>query len=98
MRREALDLLEKRGVPAGMVLKVETPLDAMLPHLPRLRFVTLLGTAIGVKGEGLDPRATGRLTATAQDHCRCRPAEARRAGLGWRQPRADRAAAAAGGR
>ncbi len=61
---DALELLEKRGVPAGMVLKVDTPLDAMLPHLPQLRFVTLLGTAIGIKGVGLDPRAIGRLTAT----------------------------------
>jgi ribulose-phosphate 3-epimerase len=57
----ALDLLDKRDVAAGMVLKVETPVDAAAPYLPRLRFVTLLGTAIGVKGQGLDDKAAERL-------------------------------------
>jgi ribulose-phosphate 3-epimerase len=60
---DALDLLEKRKIPAGLVLKVDTPLEVLPLYLPRLRFVTLLGTAIGIKGVGLDPRATGRLTA-----------------------------------
>lgn len=59
----ALDLLDKRGVAAGMVLKVDTPIEAVARYLPRLRFVTLLGTAIGIKGVGLDPKATERLTA-----------------------------------
>lgn len=57
----ALDLLDRRGVAAGMVLRVETPVEALRPYLPRLRFVTLLGTAIGVKGQGLDPAAGDRL-------------------------------------
>ncbi len=57
----ALDLLERRGLAAGMVLKVETPVAAIAPYLHRLRFVTLLGTAIGVKGQGLDAKATQRL-------------------------------------
>jgi ribulose-phosphate 3-epimerase len=56
-----LDLLEKRGVPAGMVLRVETPVERISKFIPRLRFVTLLGTAIGVKGQGLDENATIRL-------------------------------------
>jgi ribulose-phosphate 3-epimerase len=58
---EALDLMDRRGIGAGMVLKVETPVAAVAPYLPRLRFVTLLGTAIGVKGQGLSPEATTRL-------------------------------------
>ena len=57
----ALDLLAARKVAAGMVLKVGTPVDAVLSFLPRLRFVTLLGTAIGVKGQGLNDTATARL-------------------------------------
>ena len=57
----ALNLLEGRNVAAGMVLKVETPVDAVSSFLPRLRFLTLLGTAIGVKGQGLDDKATVRL-------------------------------------
>lgn len=47
---------------AGAVLKVETSVAEVEPLLSELDFVTLLGTAIGVKGQGLDPRATDRLT------------------------------------
>lgn len=58
---EALDLLDRLGVAPGMVLKVESPVKMVAPYLPRLRFVTLLGTAIGVKGQGLDEKACARL-------------------------------------
>lgn len=57
----ALDLLDRLGVAAGMVLKVDTPVEQVKPYLKRLRFVTLLGTAIGVKGQGLDDKAGDRL-------------------------------------
>ena len=57
----ALELLAKRKVAAGMVLRVETPVQKIAPFISRLRFVTLLGTAIGVKGQGLDEKATQRL-------------------------------------
>lgn len=59
----AFDLLEKRNVAAGMVLRVETPVRSVAKFIPRLRFITLLGTAIGVKGQGLNDRATQRLLA-----------------------------------
>lgn len=62
----ALDLLDQRGIAAGMVLKVDTPVAAIAPYLPRLRFVTLLGTAIGVKGQGLNDKATARLGEARQ--------------------------------
>ena len=73
----ALDRLDARGIAAGMVARVETPVDRMAPWIDRLRFVTLLGTAIGVKGQGLDPAATTRLreagdiiaTRTAPGRC-----------------------------
>jgi ribulose-phosphate 3-epimerase len=58
---EALDLLDERGIASGMVLRVETPVESFAKYLPRLRFVTLLGTAIGVKGQGLNEKATERL-------------------------------------
>lgn len=61
---QALDLLDRLRVAAGIVLKVETPVDVLAPFLPRLRFVTLLGTAIGIKGQGLDENALSRLQAT----------------------------------
>ncbi|NKM66626.1 ribulose-phosphate 3-epimerase [Rhizobium laguerreae] len=58
---EALDLLDRLGVAAGMVLNVDTPVEQVRPYLKRLRFVTLLGTAIGVKGQGLNDKAGDRL-------------------------------------
>jgi ribulose-phosphate 3-epimerase len=61
----ALDLLVARGVAAGMVLRVETRVAEAARWLPRLDMLTLLGTAIGVKGQGLDPAATSRLTEAA---------------------------------
>jgi ribulose-phosphate 3-epimerase len=61
----ALDLIGGLGLKAGMVLRVETPVVGVLPWLGRLDMLTLLGTAIGVKGQGLDPSATARLTEAA---------------------------------
>jgi ribulose-phosphate 3-epimerase len=58
---EALELIRARGCATGMVLRVETPVPQVEPFLSRLDFLTLLGTAIGVKGQGLDPSATDRL-------------------------------------
>ncbi|MBY2925728.1 ribulose-phosphate 3-epimerase [Rhizobium leguminosarum] len=63
---EALDLLDRRGVAAGMVLKVDTPVERVERYASRLRFVTLLGTAIGVKGQGLDEKAGARLQQAQQ--------------------------------
>ena len=64
--KEALDLLDAKGIAAGMVLKFDTPVEAIKPYLPRLQFVTLLGTAIGVKGQGLSDKATARLQQAQQ--------------------------------
>jgi ribulose-phosphate 3-epimerase len=59
---EALELIAGRGLGSGVVLRIETPVAAARPFLDRIDFLTLLGTAIGVKGQGLDPSATARLT------------------------------------
>jgi ribulose-phosphate 3-epimerase len=56
-----LDRIDARGIKTGMVLRVETPVGHAAPWLARLDMLTLLGTAIGVKGQGLDPAATTRL-------------------------------------
>ena len=58
----ALALIDKLGLPAGLVLQLQTPVGAIEPWLDRLRFVTLLGTRIGVKGQGLDASAEARLS------------------------------------
>ena len=57
----ALSLLASRNIATGMVARIETPVAKLTPHLDRLDFLTLLGTAIGVKGQGLDPTAGPRL-------------------------------------
>lgn len=62
---DALALIRDRGLAAGLVLRVETPVAACRPYLDRVDFLTLLGTAIGVKGQGLDPAAPARLGEAA---------------------------------
>jgi len=57
----ALDRIAQHGLRAGMVLRVETPVAKAEPYIKRLDVLTLLGTAIGVKGQGLDPSAPARL-------------------------------------
>lgn len=57
----ALDLIKKRGLRAGLVLKVETPVATLKPYLGQISFLTLLGTSIGVKGKGLHEDALDRL-------------------------------------
>ncbi len=59
----AIDLIRSKGVLPGAVLKVETPIEAIDPILRSLSMVTLLGTAIGVKGQGLSDTAPGRIAA-----------------------------------
>ena len=58
---QALDRIAGLGLKAGMVLRVETPVAGVADWLSRLDMLTLLGTAIGVKGQGLNPAATDRL-------------------------------------
>jgi len=62
----ALDRLEAKGVAAGMAVKIETPIAAAARFLPRLRFLTLLGTALGVRGQRLDATACDRLRQAAR--------------------------------
>lgn len=58
---DALALIAELGCAAGVVLRLETPVAALAPYLGRVAFVTLLGTAIGVKGQGLSEQACSRL-------------------------------------
>jgi ribulose-phosphate 3-epimerase len=57
----ALDRIRQRGILAGLVLKVETPVAELAPYIDQIHFLTLLGTSIGVKGKGLHPDALNRL-------------------------------------
>lgn len=57
----AFDYLESVNILKGMVLRVESPVALAAPHIQRLNFLTLLGTAIGVKGQNLNDAAGARL-------------------------------------
>ena len=59
---EALVHISHLGKAAGIVLKYDTPVAGVAPYLGRISFLTLLGTAIGVKGQSLSPTACPRLT------------------------------------
>ena len=57
----ALDRIAAKGLAAGLVLQLHTPVASIQSHLDRLAMLTLLGTKIGIKGVGLDPQAEDRL-------------------------------------
>ena len=57
----ALDRISARGVAAGMVLQLHTPVASAARWLDRLSMLTLLGTRMGIKGVGLDLAAEPRL-------------------------------------
>ncbi|MGU7771683.1 ribulose-phosphate 3-epimerase [Burkholderia sp. MR1-5-21] len=74
---EALALIEDLRLKSGLVLQLHTPVSAAAPYLDRISLLTLLGTRIGVKGQGLDGEAESRLrearelidtTAAARKH------------------------------
>ena len=73
----AVARIRAHGLKVGVVLRVETPVEIVVPVLEDLDFLTLLGTRIGVKGQGLDPTApprlqeAGRLIAARSNPARC---------------------------
>lgn len=61
--RHVLDRLEARQVPAGLSLDIATPWMLVKDFLPRLETILVMGTEMGRKGLGLDPRALEKITA-----------------------------------
>jgi ribulose-phosphate 3-epimerase len=57
----ALDLIRTLGLEAGVVLQLQTPVAMAARWLDHISMLTLLGTRIGIKGQGLDPEAEPRL-------------------------------------
>ncbi len=58
---EALTHIISKGIASGVVLKWDTPTSAANAYVDNINFLTLLGTAIGVKGQSLSPLAPSRL-------------------------------------
>ncbi|MDA0193538.1 MAG: ribulose-phosphate 3-epimerase [Bacteroidetes bacterium] len=59
--KKALDHISTRGLIAGVVLQLDTPVQSVAPYLDQIGMVCLLGTRIGVKGQLLDDSATVRM-------------------------------------
>jgi ribulose-phosphate 3-epimerase len=62
---DAIALIRRLGVKPGLVLQLATPVAAAAEHLGLIGFLTLLGTEIGIKGQGLDPAGEPRLREAA---------------------------------
>jgi ribulose-phosphate 3-epimerase len=58
---ECLSLIDDLGLISGIVLQLHTPVATVAPYLDRISVLTLLGTRIGIKGQGLDEQAGPRL-------------------------------------
>jgi ribulose-phosphate 3-epimerase len=61
--RPALDRVRAAGRRTGISLALDTPVDWAKPFLGSIDTIVMMGTEVGVKGCGLDPRACGRLKA-----------------------------------
>ena len=57
----ALARIAQRGLKAGIVLMVDTPVSRAAAYVDRIDVLTLLGTRIGIKGVGLADEAPDRL-------------------------------------
>ena len=57
----ALDAIHRLGLKAGIVVQLQTPVAAALAFLGHIDMLTLLGTRIGIKGQGLASEAEDRL-------------------------------------
>lgn len=58
-----LEHIVSKGIAAGVVLQLHTPVEVAEDWLDQLEILTLLGTKMGIKGVGLDPEAEARLSA-----------------------------------
>ncbi len=62
LAQEAMDIVRRAGKGAGIVLKLETPIEAIAPYLGSIDLALLMGTRLGVKGQDLAPEACDRIT------------------------------------
>lgn len=61
--KPALETIRSAGRAAGVSLDLDTDVSEVKPLLPLVDTVVMMGTAVGVKGLGLDDRACDRITA-----------------------------------
>jgi ribulose-phosphate 3-epimerase len=56
-----IDAIRSRDKLPGVSLRVEEPVELAEPYLRDLAVVTLLGTELGIKGVGMDPRLPDKI-------------------------------------
>jgi ribulose-phosphate 3-epimerase len=59
----ALEYVKEHGKKTGLSIALDTPVQVIKDWLPLLDTVVVMGTEVGVKGVGVDPRVFDRLTA-----------------------------------
>ena len=59
----ALERIARRGLAAGLAVGLDVPLERLIPSLPSISIVVLMGTPMGVKGKDLSPLAAPRVRA-----------------------------------
>lgn len=61
-----LDAAHRHGKYAGFSLLIDEPLDVLAPYWPRLDLVTIVGTAMGIKGASMDTAVPGKIRAARE--------------------------------
>lgn len=63
---EVLEAIHQRGKQAGLSLLVTEPIGCIEPYWDMLDTLTVLGTAMGIKGASMDPAAPGKIKQARQ--------------------------------
>lgn len=63
---EVLKKIRATGKQAGVSLLVDEPVSLLEPLWPLLDIVTIVGTAMGIKGAGMDPRVPAKIREAKQ--------------------------------
>lgn len=64
--KAAIANVHNHGAGCGIALSLDDPVDALDHHLDALELVTVIGTALGVKGAELDPRVPAKIQQARQ--------------------------------
>ena len=91
---KVLAAIKAKGLKAGVSLLLTESLDLLEPHWQALDVLTIVGTAMGIKGASMDASVPGKIRA-AQDHPRTRPDDGGRGR--WRHPPRNGSVVACGG-
>ncbi len=63
---EVLEAIRARGKQAGMSLLITEPVDVLEPYWDELDIVTIVGTAMGIKGASMDPGVPAKIRAARE--------------------------------